>query len=82
MKRVYYILLLGIIFLSMFACSEAGKEMFEGPNSICFRFPTTSEDIEEYRKLDSSLIFREDTVVIRLLLIWKQQNGRFVFLFK
>ena len=63
MKRVYYILLLGIIFLSMFACSEAGKEMFEGPNSICFRFPTTSEDIEEYRKLDSSLIFREDTVV-------------------
>ncbi|WP_455968258.1 DUF4843 domain-containing protein [Butyricimonas virosa] len=62
MKKLHYILL-GIIFASMFACSEADKEMFKGPDSICFRFPQTSDDIDEYRKLDSSLIFREDTVV-------------------
>lgn len=62
MKKLHYILL-GIIFASMFACSEADKEMFKGPDSICFRIPQTSDDIDEYRKLDSSLIFREDTVV-------------------
>ena len=63
MKALNYIwVALGLLVMGS-ACSEAEREMFSGPESINFCFPVTSEEIEDYKLLDSSLIFREDTMV-------------------
>ncbi len=57
-------ILIGMLLLYMVsACSEADREMFEETAAINFDIPLTSSAITEYRKLDSTLIFREDTMV-------------------
>lgn len=45
--------IISIILLLIFACGEANKEMFKGPESIYFRVPQG----------DTTLIIREDTIV-------------------
>ena len=63
MKGLYCILA-SVFFLQLgIACSEADRDLFEGPVGINFRIPKTSEEIKDYKLRDSSLIFREDTMV-------------------
>ena len=63
MKSLNYIGIACMLFWMGSACSEADREMFEGPEAINFCLPVTSEEIENYRELDSSLVFRDDTIV-------------------
>lgn len=63
MKSLNYIGIACMLFWMGSACSEADREMFEGPEAINFCLPMTSEEIENYRELDSSLVFRDDTIV-------------------
>lgn len=63
MKGLNYILISGILALLGVACSEASRDMFGDVEAINFRIPQTSEEISAYKLLDSSIIFREDTMV-------------------